>query len=65
MILRIALVLLYLVLGLWMFVSAVSYIGGISNIPAYRNKWILSISMLLVVIFWPVFIIQAFFKRGK
>ena len=65
MIIKIALLLLYLVIGLWLFVATVSYMGGLSNIPAYQHKSILMISALLVVIFWPIFIIQGLIKRGK
>ena len=65
MILKIALLLLYLVVGLWLFVTAVSELGGINNISEYKNRLVLVLGLLLTVIFWPIFIIQAFFQRRK
>jgi len=64
-IIKIALILLYLVLGLWLFVAAVSELGGINNIPAYKKKSVLILSLLLTVIFWPIFIIQGIINRRK
>jgi len=64
-IIKIALILLYLVLGLWLFVAAVSELGGISNIPAYKNKLVLVLSLLFTVIFWPILIIQGIINRRK
>lgn len=65
MIIKIALILLYLVIGLWLFVASVSYLGGISNIPAYRNKLVFVLSLLLTVIFWPFWIIKGLINRRK
>ena len=65
MIIKIALLLLYLVVGLWLFVAAVSELGGINNISEYKNRFVLILSLLLTVIIWPVFIILAFFQRRK
>lgn len=65
MILKIALVLLYLVMGLWLFVAAVSSMGGLSEIPGYEKKSIAVISAVLVMIFWPVFILHGVFKRRR
>ena len=62
MILKIALVLLYLVIGLWLFVTVVSDLGGINNISEYKNRLVLVLSLLLTVIFWPIFIIQGLIK---
>lgn len=65
MIIKIALILLYLVLGLWLFVAAVSYLGGINNIPEYKNRLILVLSLLLTAIFWPFMIIRGLINRRK
>ncbi len=65
MIIKIALILLYLVLGLWLFVAAVSELGGISNIPDYKNKLVLVLSLLFTVIFWPYWLIRGIFTRRK
>lgn len=65
MIIKIALILLYLVLGLWLFVAAVSELGGISNIPAYKNRLVLAFSLLFTVIFWPYWIILGIINRRK
>lgn len=65
MIINIALLLIYLLLGAWLFVSAVSYLGGIRNIQAYQNPVIMITSAALVIIFWPVFFIQAIIHHRR
>lgn len=65
MIIKIALILLYLVLGLWLFVAAVSELGGIRNIQAYKNKLVLVLSLLFTVIIWPYWLIQGIINRRK
>ena len=63
MILKTALILLYLVIGLWLFVSTITKIGGLAAIPEYNTKLILFLSALIVMMFWPVLIIQGFVRR--
>ena len=63
MIIKIALILLYLVVGLWLFVAAVTFMGG--KKAAYDSNLVFTVSLLMVVIFWPVFVIQTFFQRRK
>ena len=63
MILKTALILLYLVIGLWLFVSTITKMGGLSAIPEYNKKLIFSLSALIVMVFWPVLIIQGLVRR--
>lgn len=65
MIIKISLILLYLVLGLWLFVAAVSEFGGINNIPEYKNRLVLVLSLLFTVIIWPYWVIQGIINRRK
>lgn len=65
MIIKITLILLYLVLGLWLYVAAVSELGGIRNIPAYKNRLVLALSLLFTVIIWPYWLIQGIINRRK
>lgn len=65
MIIKIALILLYLVLGLWLFVAAVSEAGGINNIPEYKNRLVLVLSLLFTVIIWPYWLIKGIINRRK
>ncbi len=65
MILKIAIVLLYLVIGLWLFVAAVSSMGGLKEIPEYNKKSIVIISVILVMIFWPAFVLHGMFRRRR
>lgn len=65
MIIKIALILLYLVLGLWLFVAAVSELGGINNIPAYNNRLVLALSLLFTVIIWPYWLIQGILNNRR
>lgn len=61
MILKAALVLLYLVIGLWLFVSAVTELGG--KRTAFDTNLAFVISMITVVIFWPYFVIVGIIRR--
>lgn len=63
MILKAALILLYLVIGLWLFVSTITKMGGLSAIPEYNTKLVLFFSALIVMVSWPILIIQSFVRR--
>lgn len=65
MIIIIALILLYLVLGAWLFVGVVTSLGGLANIPEYENKFVRTLSFLIVMIFWPVFVLHGIFRRRR
>lgn len=65
MIITIALILLYLVLGAWLFVGVVTSLGGLANIPEYENKFVRTLSFLIVMIFWPVFVLHGIFRRRR
>lgn len=41
MILKTALILLYLVIGLWLFVSTITKMGGLAAIPEYKTCTVL------------------------
>lgn len=61
----IALILLYLVLGAWLFVGVVTSLGGLANIPEYENKFVRTLSFLIVMIFWPAFVLHGIFRRRR
>ena len=63
MILKTALILLYLVIGLWLFVSTITKMGGLVAIPEYNTKLTLFLSAFIVMIFWPILIIQGLVRR--
>lgn len=60
MIIKIALLLLYLVVGLWLFVITLTDMGGKKAV--FNNNFVFVMSMLTVIIFWPVLVMQGIIK---
>lgn len=63
MILKVTLVLLYLVIGLWLFVSAVQAMGG--KRIAFDNNAMFILSLLMVTVLWPYFLVAGLTRRNK
>lgn len=56
MIIKIALLLLYLVFGAWLFVMTLTDMGG--KRAVFNNNFIFIMSLLTVMIIWPVLFLQ-------
>ena len=63
MIIKVALVLLYLVIGLWLFVTAVQAMGGKREV--YDSTGMFIFSLVLVTILWPYFLFAGLIRRRK
>lgn len=61
MILKTALVLLYLLIGLWLFVATVNKLGGRRS-SGYDDPLVYVLGMITVTVSWPLFVLYGLFR---